>query len=175
MPATVIVRSLHGATGTIEVTVSGSVARYNKADSENDNHLLRVVIPPSGEAYSWRKLFKAQVTVTPGGAISNLRYFTDGSSPGTGIAIYAHKTPDYTRPSAADELGLIDQGAGTPVEDQIGYTSGSPLVINAGTVLSNPSIGFGIQDFVETQLVADSSAALGAASQPQVFYRWDES
>jgi hypothetical protein len=127
-----------------------------------------VRIPAAGNNNSWRKSFKLNFDTTPSGSATNLRWY-DGVSWGTGVQLYARTTATYTEASSADETM-----ATTGYVDAIGYTSGSPLTVNAGTVISNPNTGLGTQDFVESFLRVGTSASPGTITGHQLNYRWDE-
>ena len=75
----------------------------------------------------------------------------------------------YTQGSSADETAAIGSGV-----DATTKSSGSPLVVNSGTVLSNPSTGFGTQDYVVMQLQVGSTAGPGVTSLRTYTYRVDE-
>ena len=102
--------------------------------------------------------------------MSNLRFFSDGTSWGTGITAYAKKLSSYTQASSSDNSALFD---GTAV-DVTTYTSGSPLTINASTVLSNPSTGYGTQDYLVMQVGGGTTAGAGTTSARTLTYRVDE-
>lgn len=169
MVATVQIISYHGATGSTETQIDGSVVKYKRADNDTDDTLNPVVIPLSGTNYSWRKSFKLKITVSPDGDISNLRFFTAGSW-GTGITLYGLKQATYTQGSSTDETALFDAGA----VDTSTWTSSSPYVINSGIVISNPNTGTGTQDYLVTQLAVDSTATRGTAGPVTLTYRFDE-
>ena len=42
-------------------------------------------------------------------------------------------------------------------------------------MLSNPAVGYGTQDFLETQLEATSAASPGQTPLQDLYYEWDES
>jgi hypothetical protein len=146
--------------------------RFHRADSHptTDGSTTFIPIPSSSTNYSWRKSFKLNVTATPTGTVANLRFFSDGSSWGTGITCYAKLKAAYTQGSSSDNSALFD---GTAV-DVTTYTSGSPLTITAGTVLSNPSTGYGTQDYLVLQVGGTSSAAAGTTAARTLTYRVDE-
>lgn len=146
--------------------------RFHRADSSptTDGSTTFIPIPTSGTNYSWRKSFKLNVSVTPVGSVSNLRFFSDGTTWGTGITPYAKQKAAYTQGSSSDNTALFD---GTAV-DLTTYTSGSPLTINASTVLSNPTTGFGTQDYLVIQIAVGSTAAAGTTSARTLTYRVDE-
>lgn len=146
--------------------------RFHRADTDptTDGSTTFIPIPGSGVAYSWRKSFKLNVTATPVGSVSNLRFFSDGVAWGTGITCYAMKKAAYTQGSSSDNTAVFDGSA----VDVTTYTSASPLTITAGTVLSNPSTGYGSQDYLVLQVGGTSSASAGTTSARTLTYRVDE-
>ena len=148
-----------------------SAGRFHRADSHptTDGATTYIPIPTSGTNYSWRKSFKLNVTVAPAGTVSNLRFFSDTTSWGTGITAYAKQKATYTQGSSSDNSALFD---GTAV-DVTTYSSASPLTINAGTVLT-ATTGYGTQDYLVMQVGIGATASPGTTSARTLTYRVDE-
>ena len=170
MSATYRVDVFHGAGPSAGAWPSGGRLHRADTDPTSDGSTTFITVPTSGTNYSWRKSIKLNVTGTPTGSVSNLRFFSDGVSWGTGVTCYAKASASYTQGSASDNTALFD---GTAV-DVTTYTSGSPLTINAGTVLSNQSTGYGTQDYLVLQVGVTSSASPGTTSARTLTYRIDE-
>lgn len=169
MAATYQVDVATGATPTMGAWPAG--ARFHRADTHptTDGSTTFIPIPAAGTNYSWRKSFKLNVTVTPVGSVSNLRFFSDATSWGTGVTAYAMNTATYTQASSSDNSALIGSGV-----DVTTYTSASPMTINAGTVLSNPSTGYGTQNYLVMQVGVGTTAAAGTTAARTLTYRVDE-
>jgi hypothetical protein len=169
MPATYEVRVFHGASpGTDSLWPAGGI--YHQADSTPsvvDNNTA-IPIPTSGTNYSRRKYVKLKTTAAPTGTESNLRWSTDGQAWGTGVGFHVTTVSAYAQSTSADHSAL---GAG--MVDATQYTDASPLVVNAGTVLT-ATTGFGTQDFVVTQVSVGASASPGATAARALKYRVDE-
>lgn len=165
MAATVIIESCHGATvGGAPTDVTGAGCRFKLADNDTVDLNNPIPKPAASNTWSWRKSFRIKVTATPDGSISNLKWFTDGLSWGTGVTLRAHSRPvaNYTQASASDESAVIATGGGSSVVDAATLTSGAYLSMNSGgTILSNPSTGYGTQDLFECQLEVASTASHG--------------
>ncbi len=176
MVATLVVYNLQGAAGATEYQVDGVTFRFNRADDVVNTTANPIPKPAAGSNYSWRKTFRCKVTATPDGDISNLRFFTDAGSWGTGVTMWAHTMPwaNYTQGASGDESAKITNGAGSTVTDASTFTSGSPLTINSGTVISNPSTGYGTQDTLVAQLEVASTASRGTKGPRTVTWRYDE-
>jgi len=177
--ATAETRYYHGVvTGTPGSDVIGGNVRFKREDNDTADSVDPVPRPPSGENLSWRKSSKMNWTTTPAGVISNLRYFT--ASPPTNIKHYARAgIATYVEAVAGDESGITgftDNGTNKALFDESNHTSGSPLVVNAGTVLSNPATGEGTQDFVESQMgvLTAFAGGPGPITAFNTTYRYDE-
>lgn len=169
MAATYQVDVFHGAGPSAGAWPAGG--RFHRADTDptTDGSTTFIPIPTSGTNYSWRKSFKLNVTGAPTGTVSNLRFYSDASSWGTGITPYAMKEASYTQASASDNTALFDGSA----VDLTTYTSGSPYTINSGTVLT-ATTGYGTQDYLVIQVGGTSSVAAGTTTARTLTYRVDE-
>lgn len=177
MAATVVIISAHGATiTTTETDITSATIKYRRSDADTNDTSNPIPKPAAGNNFSWRKTMRIKVNVAPDGDISNLRFFSDGVSWGTGVTMRGHTNPvsEYTQASSADEGTEIDQGTGSAITDMDTYTSGSPLTVNSGVVLT-ATTGYGTQDTVETQLKVASTASRGKKGPITYTYRFDES
>lgn len=169
MAASYQVDAATGAGPTMAAWPAGG--RFHRADSHPtvDGSTTFIPIPTSGTNYSWRKSFKLNVTVAPTGTVSNLRFFSDTTSWGTGITPYAMKKASYTQGSSSDNTALFDGSA----VDLTTYSSASPYTINSGTVLT-ATTGYGTQDYLVLQVAVGTTAAPGTTSARTLTYRCDE-
>lgn len=167
MSASQQIRYYHGSSpGTAGGDVTGSVVRHKLADNDIVDTNNPISLPLSGLSFGWRKSSKENWTGPPVGAISDLVWFLTGSF-ATGQYVYARvqSVGIYVQASSADQLGIAgftDTAPNRTTNLASQYTSGSPLTINAGTVLSNPNTGEGDQNFLETQMAIDSTYGGGA-------------
>lgn len=171
MPATVEIRSWHGATPTTHVVPTASVPIvFKNEDTDNDNTTNPLIVPLSGGPNrSYVKNLRLHATVTPVGSITNIKWFTDGANGfGTGITLMAKTTATYLDPVANGTTAL------TSASDAFGYTAGSPLAVTGS--LTNPSTGaFG--DYVQLQMeAANTVVGDGAITTPSELgtFAWDE-
>lgn len=178
MAATAEIRIYNGSGGgTAGSDIIGTTIRFKRADNQTQDLNNPIPLPTSGENLSWVKWSKIRWTTTPSGSITNLRFFV--ASPPSGIKHYAWTNATYTQGSSSDESGVTGKTDTQPnkdANDETTHTSGSPLVVNSGTVLSNPSTGEGTQDFVAQQLGVLSTYAAGAGviTSFQATYRYSE-
>lgn len=170
MSAVVEVRTYHGA-GPTSGNVTGQTIRMKRADDDTQDAAAPVPIPSSGTNYSWRKSLKIYATTGPDNSVENLRLFSDGTSLGVGMTVYAKVASSYTQASATDEAGLLSGAV-----DVDTFTSVSPLTVQASQVLGPAEVGDGgaNQDFLELQLAVLSTSSPGNSAAKTLTYRWDE-
>jgi hypothetical protein len=163
MAASCATRYYHGSPGSAGLDVTGTTVRFKLADSDGQDSSTPLSVPVSGENLSWSKFMKVNFTSSPAGSITNLRFFV--ASPPTGINHYSWAITGYTLPSSADVSGITgytDNPTNKTTNNYPNRTSASPLTINAGTVLSNPSMGEGSQGYTQHQLGVLSTYPGGA-------------
>lgn len=169
MAATVEIRSFHGSGPTDTAWPSNGL--FDRSDTDptgtTSNPLL---IPGSGTNYSWTKYWKLKFVTSPTGNATNLRAYGPNADVATGVKMYMGKKASYIQPNSGDESALLS----TLLDLNGNYTSGSPLTINSGTVITNPSTGFGTQDYLALQAGVGTTASLGTTTGFTVTYRWDE-
>jgi hypothetical protein len=153
----------HGASPTPGPDVTGSTVRFKLADNDTQDSNNPIPVPVSGEQLSYTKFMMVNFVTSPAGSISNLRFFV--TSPPTGINHYSWVQSVYTQPSASDENGITgytDTSGNKTTNNYPNRTSSNPLVVNSGTVLSNPNTGEGSQSYVQHQLGVLSTYPGGA-------------
>ena len=166
MPATVQIWGYHGAAASVAgADITSTDTRFKLADNDTADAENPVTVPTSGTNYSYIKNERLYCTVTPASVVDNLRFFTDGSSWGTGIAIYAKVSNSYVDPIVNGTAAL------TGVADETTYTSAAPLALTGS--ISNPDTGaFG--QFVVRQGAVGTGAAPGVVSGKTQYFRYDE-
>jgi hypothetical protein len=169
MAATTQVHVFHGA-GPTATDITSTEIRFRRDDTDAVNASAAVPIPTAGTNYSWRKHTKLRIVTDPANQIANLRFFSSGNSLGTGIVHQVLQTATYTQASSTDETTSI---GGT---DSTTYTSGSPLVVNSGVVMSVGSAPtYGTQDFLAQQMNVGTTASAGSSPARTFTLRYDES
>ena len=128
-----------------------------------------LVIPESGTDYSYCKKLRAYMEAAPSVNVSNLRWYTDGSSGlGTGVSVNA-KNIGTTFGSHYD----TQMSGGT---DLFAYTSGSPL--DGDSTDTGPFVPADddtyIGDIIELQMSVASTASNGAVSAETLTLAYDE-
>lgn len=176
MAATVTIESWHGAGAGSGTNISNGEVRFKLADNDTVDLNAPLRVPTADQVtaeipstYSFRKYFKINVTATPDNSISNLKFFTDGNNLDAEVVLLGDQTDTYQENVSADSTGDT-----TAHWLAVNWTKASPLVVNASTVISNPSTGYGTQDFVMIQAMVSSSATAGIKGAQVFSYRWDE-
>jgi len=106
------------------------------------------------------KWTKIKAISAPTGAITNLRWFGEGTTWGTGVELYAGAETTYTQSTAASI------GTTVATVNATSYTAAAPLTIQAGTVVDSGSAvpSAGNQDYVCQQVRVTSAASAGVTS-----------
>lgn len=166
MPATIEIRSFHGASPDSGTNVAGGSVRFKQADNDTVDLTNPIPVPTAGTNYSWIKQFRFYAATAPANTINNLKFYTDGANGyGTGVDLRVKTNASYTDPVAQASAQL----AGTSTA--FGYTTGSPLAV-AGSI-NNPSTGaFG--DYVQTQMSVASTSVQGTTPSENMIYSYDE-
>lgn len=119
MTATVHIVEKNGTAGTA-TNKDGSTVRFKNADNATVDTSNPMVVPTAAYDRSFKKYLRTKVTVAPATNITNLKFYTDGTSGfGTGIALYAKAVATYATPA--------EPTADTGFTDAFTYTSGSAL------------------------------------------------
>ena len=170
MAATYQVVNYTGAGPTKTAWAAGLL--FHRADTNQTvaGSCVPIPIPAAGNAWSWRKWVKLEILTTPVGLVTNLRWFSDAVAMGTGVIMRVAQIATYAQATSADETAVI---GGSPV-DATTLTSASPKVVNAGTVITNPSTGVGTQDHMCMQVEVASTASPGTTAARTYSYRVDE-
>lgn len=143
-----------------------SVASTTSTAVDANNPLT---IPPSGTDWSYVKKLRPYMEAPPDTSISNLRWYTDGSSGfGTGISVNA-KNIGTTFGTHYD----TEMSGGS---DLFGYTSGSPLDgdgTDAGPFVPGDDNSY-IGDIIELQMAVASTASSGTLTAETLTLAYDE-
>jgi hypothetical protein len=179
MAATVIINELNGAApGTKTDKTSGAV-RFKNADDAGVDLNDPLVVPASGQEYSFEKWLRLEITGGTFTQISNLRAYSDGANSfGTGIKLWYAVSGAYIQPVVPDQGDDPPQSAaaGSPVEpmsDFFGATQGSPIDLDA--VNTGPFTGTGdIGDFLALVMEVEPTASQGVLSAETLTFAYDE-
>lgn len=171
MAATIQIHELTTNADTGVNKTSGTVRFKNVASTTSTavDSSDPLVVPPSGTNYSYVKKLRPYMEAPPSTNISNIRWYSDGSSGfGTGVAC--------TAKNIGTTFGTHYNTAMSGGSSLFGYTSGSPLDgdgTDAGPFVpadDNTYIG----DIIELQISVASTASNGALTAETLTLAWDE-
>lgn len=180
MAATVLIRRLLGTTpgqaGSVDITsVNTRLKQADNGTADTNNP-----VPAVTTSYSFWASTQLNVTVAPANAINNLKWYSDGTSFGTGLTcsgISANQASFYTAAVSAIVLSVGNYPglSGAPA-DVTTFTSGAPH-----TLAGAPSIG-ATTGYIGTttngafvfQLAATASASPGTIAQRTFTWQFDE-
>lgn len=174
MASTTRVVVFHGSSPTTSI-ITNTHIRFKRADDDTVNTANPIPIPTNSINYSWRKHTKLEFVTAPPEEITNLRWLSDGTTVGTGVQLVVTRTNTYVQGSVSDETAQVT-GDDTTV-DATTYTTSSPLVVNAGTVVTSTDTfpRLGNQKFVAQQMKVFTTALAGSTSARTYVCRYDES
>lgn len=169
-----------GPTATRIDTGGSGTARASTSDSADPGVANPIPIPSTGKNYSYWVTTGLYAATSPTSVINNIRWYTSGVSPWSGVFLQAGTASAYTEATGTlGTTGLPLNGTNytglspaSPTEDNaFSYTSGNPLVVSGS--LSNPSTGaFG--DYVVYQVAVSSAASQGVTQPLTIWWTYDE-
>ena len=182
MAATVIINEYNGAGGTKTDKTSGSV-RFKNADDANVDLVNPLVVPGSGQEYSYEKWLRLEITDAGGFTqIDNLRAYSDGANGfGAGVKLWYAVAGGYIQPVVPSEASDPPQSAaaGSPVEnmtDLFTSSSGSPIDldgINTGP-FTDGSPAEEVGDFLVLVMEVEPGASQGVLTAETLTFAFDE-
>ncbi len=182
MAATVIINEYHGAGWAKTDKTSGTV-RFKNADDANVDLINPLVVPASGQEYSFEKWLRLEITDAGGFTqIDNLRAYSDGSNGfGTGIKLWYAVTGSYRPPEIPSESADPPQStaAGSPQENMTDFftaTSGAPIdmdAINTGP-FTDGSPAEQIGDYLALVMEVETTASQGVLTAETLTFAYDE-
>lgn len=181
MAATVIINEWTSAAVQTDKT-SGTV-RFKNANNATVDLNDPLVVPTSGQEYSFEKYLRLQITDAGGFIqIDNLRAYTDGANNfGTGVKAWYALTGAFDTPVVPNEAQDPPQSsaAGSPQEnmaDLFALTSGSPGdldAINTGP-FTDGSPAEHIGDFLVLVMEVETTASNGVLTAETLTFAYDE-
>jgi hypothetical protein len=167
MTATIQIHEMSALAAGTDKT-SGTV-RFKDADNPTVDANNPLVIPDAGSVYSYTKQLRPYMEAPPDTQISNLRWYTDGTSGfGTGVSVNAKNVGTTFDSNYKTEM--------TGGSDLFGYTSASPLDgdgTDTGPFDSGDDDGY-IGDLIMLQMVVASTASSGTLTAETLTLAYDE-
>jgi len=167
MAATVNVREKNGV-GETATNKDGSTVRFKNADNATVDLNNPLVVPTSGQEYSFEKWLRMFIGATgPSSQITNLNFYMDGAKGwAAGVKLWARAVAAYATPGVPTETNDPPQAPvnGTPaaMTDAFTYTSAAPLSLGAGPYTAT-STDMGSYLIAVMEVEPGSSPALLAA------------
>jgi len=167
MPATVEIRSFHGATPDTGTNVASGSIRFKQADNDTVDANNPIPIPGAGTNYSYIKQFRFYAATTPANTINNLKFYSDGANGfGTGVSLGGKTNSVLTgTATSGTTTTLTDSGATFPGSNGL---AGFVLEITGGT---NPGAARRITSNTGTQVTV-ASAFSSAIDNTSVYRIW---
>ncbi len=183
MAANVIIEEWNGTGGSETRTdkTSGTI-RFKNADNATADLSNPLVVPGSGQEYSYEKWVRLAIE---GGAftqVDNLQVYTDGANNfGAGIKVWHALAGAYMTPVIPNESNDPPQSpaAGSPQEDMadlFALTSGSPGdldAINAGPFTDGSPLE-AIGDWIVMVMEVETTASNGVLTAETLTFSYDE-
>lgn len=174
MAATVIIQEYNGASGTATDKTSGTI-RFKNADNATVDTNDPLIIPSSGQEYSYEKWVGLRITSTaPTDVINNLQVYTDGANGmGSGITVYANSSTTFRTPAIPDQSNATPLGgsASETMVDAFSYTANGALSLGSGNY-SGSSTNIG--NYAVLVCKVGTSASPGASSTETITFSYDE-
>jgi len=172
MAATVLVREKNGAGETATDKTSGTV-RCKNADNATVDNNNRLIVPASGQEYSFEKWLRMHIGGTgPAVDIQNLEFYMDGANGfGTGVKLWAVNDASYSTPVVPTETDDPPHHDAVDMNDAFGYTSGSPLVLGAGPF---STINTDMGDYLVLVMEIEPTASPGSLTPETATFAYDE-
>lgn len=167
MPATIQIHEMSALATGVNKT-SGTV-RFKAADNSTVDTNDPIPVPGAGTNYSYTKKLRAYMEAPPSVNVSNLRWYTDGSSGfGTGIGV------NYKNLGNTWGANYITAMVGGT--DLFTKTSAAPIdgdVTNVGPFLPAANLTY-IGDLLELQMSVASTATNGQLTAEVLTLAYDE-
>lgn len=180
MAATVIINEWTSAVSQTDKT-SGTV-RFKNANNAAVDLNDPLIVPTSGQEYSFEKWLRLQITDAGGFTqITDLEVYTDGSNNfGTGVKAWYATESTFQDPVVPDEAqdppffnGPSTGSPGNAMADLFGLTSGSPASLGAGP-FTDGSPAEHIGSWVVLVMEVETTASAGVLTAETLTFAYSE-
>ncbi len=177
MVATVVINEKNGG-GETDTAKDGGTVRFKNADNATVDTSDRLIIPTSGQEYSFRKVLRLEVTVAPDVDIDNVNAYTDGvgsfGEPAPGVKVWYQMGAAYVIPVVPTESNDPPQFPGaTPMLDFFATTSGSPADMDSNSTPPFTTTG-DIADYLNLVMEVEQTAVQGTLAPETLTISFDE-
>ena len=172
MAASVQIREKNGSGETATDKTSGTV-RFKNADNATVDNNDRLVVPATGQEYSYEKWLRMQIGATgPSVDIQNLKFYMDGANSfGTGVKLWAANDATYSTPVIPSEVDPTPKHNAVAMTDAFSYTSASPLSLGAGPY---STINTDMGDYLVLVMEVEPTASPGSLTAETATFSYDE-
>jgi len=174
MPASISLRQRTGVSGTTTDTVVTNI-QFTAADVANNGSNNPILANSSTNVNSYSACVFLNADTTPTTNINNIRAYTSGTNPWTGVSLSLSTGSTYTQATGSSGNGTTLNSTNFPgttaAVNAFGLTQTSPLAVNGS--IANPNVGK-ISDFVYLQMVVSPTAVQGALVQSNFYIDRDE-
>ena len=182
MAATVIINEKNGG-GEVATDKTSGTVRFKNADDASVDLNNPLVVPDSGQEFSFQKYLRLEITDWGGATqIDNLRAYSDGANNfGTGIKLWYTTAGSYVTPEIPSEAVDPPQfpGTGSPavaMQDFFATSAGSPIdmdAVNTGPITAgSPTQEIG--DYLILVMEIEPTATQGVLSTETLTFAYDE-
>lgn len=174
MAASTSIKQRNGtAVSFTDTTVTSQ--RFCLADATADGTVHPITTPASGTVYSFVATTALWADTAPATGINNVRYYTSGTNPWTGVTMQIGFSSTYTQATGTSLTGVQlttsnFPGTSTPV-DAFSLTSSAPLVVGG----SISAAAGKISNFLEGQMTVSATALQGPLTATNGYWLYDES
>ncbi len=175
MAATVNTRQLNGTTPGSPSTIAAIYMQTSEQAAQDTTNIL--MRPLAGNYYSFWMTVYLNAESSPVTTINNVKIYSSGASPWTGVTLYVGDETTSTYVQATGTVGqtgsemVANHGQITARTDMNTYTSGSPKSVSGS--ISNPNTGR-ISDYVVLQCEVGTGATPGPLTGQTLTWRYDE-
>ncbi len=163
MVATVQIGEKNGASPIVFTDKTSGTIRFKNADDKEVDTADPMVIPTAAQDYSFEKWLRLKVTVAPDTNISNLKFYTDGSSGWAAqVKLWAKAVATYAAPAEAT--------ATAGYTDAFTYTSAAALDLGTAAVTGTGEKG----SHTVMMMEVETGATQGALAGETMTFSFDE-
>lgn len=175
MAATVQIVRLN-STGPTATDITSTTNRMSTSDAVSPGTSDPIPVPAAGTNYSYWVVTRLNVTVAPSNGINNLKWYSDGSSFGTGLTCNGNTATGYVQASGTQGTTGIQLTTGNyatlagATADVTTHTSGSPKTVTGSIGATTGQFG----DRFVYQLAVGTTAGAGTTTARTFTWQFDE-
>lgn len=175
MAATVIINRLTGAGPTL-TDITSTTNRMSTSDVAAPGTSDPIPIPDAGTNYSYWVVTRLQATVAPSNGINNIKWYSDGTSFGTGLTCNGQTATAYVQATGTQgttglQLNTTNYATLTAAPVSVTtLTSGAPKSVTGTLAATTGEFG----DRFVYQLAVGTTATVGTMTARTFTWQFDE-